>query len=488
MSNLNRTALFARNQPGGVFTVADVTQHPASIFFVDSTNAAAADSVSAGRNPDHPLATIDYAIGLCTANAGDVIYVMPNHAETVAAASGIDLDVAGISVVGAGNGDDRPTITLSATASTVEVAAAGVTLRNLVFQVSIDSVVTMIDVNADDFTLENCEFREVASKQWVSAIDLNGGGANGTDRAKVINCRIIQTAAGADQAIDLAQVQDGVEIVGNVIDGDFVNAGIYSASICTNLLIARNHVRNRQTGDHAIEISAAATGFLSDNRLAGDTLGTILDPGSLMCNGNLETDAVDQAGVATPRTSAGGLPDNSITAAAINADAITNAKIADGAISEEQIDADAAQRTRMGLKVTRAAADVLNGGTVPLFTVAGGMVAVHAIVGIVSAFAVDATASNTKFQADPTTGTANDLCATADVASKEIGTMISPTGLAAVAMQAGSGAVPTLANPLCVNIGTIDIVSSADAGTGGALVGFTLYYTPIDTGATVTAI
>src|SRR3990167_1275260 len=93
------TALFSRRQPGGVFVVEDKADHPGAIFFVDSTHAAKADAVGGGRSPDRPLATIDYAIGLCTASKGDVIYVMPGHAENLTAADGIDCDIAGITIV-----------------------------------------------------------------------------------------------------------------------------------------------------------------------------------------------------------------------------------------------------------------------------------------------------------------------------------------------------------------------------------------------------
>ena len=78
---MGRTALFSRHQPGGVFTVSDIVDHPGDIFFVDSGAATAADSAGAGRSPDAPFATIDYAIGQCAANNGDVIYVMPGHTD-----------------------------------------------------------------------------------------------------------------------------------------------------------------------------------------------------------------------------------------------------------------------------------------------------------------------------------------------------------------------------------------------------------------------
>ena len=71
-------------------------------YFVSSDTGA--DSTGNDGSIRRPFATIDYAVGRCSANVGDVIYVMPGHTETVSAAAGINLDVAGISVIGLGAG------------------------------------------------------------------------------------------------------------------------------------------------------------------------------------------------------------------------------------------------------------------------------------------------------------------------------------------------------------------------------------------------
>ena len=148
-----RTALFSRKQAGGVFIVDDLKQHPGAIWFVDSGHAYASDSAGFGRTPDAPFATIDYAVGMCTASQGDVIYVMPGHAEVVSAAGDLDLDVIGISVVGLGNGSLQPTVTLdTADTADVDVDAADITVENIHFRANFADIVAAIDVNADDFT------------------------------------------------------------------------------------------------------------------------------------------------------------------------------------------------------------------------------------------------------------------------------------------------------------------------------------------------
>ena len=78
--------------------------HPGKVFWVSST-------VGLNGNKgtyENPFQTIDFAVGRCRANKGDIIFVMPGHVETVTAAAGLDLDVAGITLVGLGNGNLRP--------------------------------------------------------------------------------------------------------------------------------------------------------------------------------------------------------------------------------------------------------------------------------------------------------------------------------------------------------------------------------------------
>ncbi|GAI62257.1 unnamed protein product, partial [marine sediment metagenome] len=47
---------------------------PGKVFYVDTTANGGSDSNS-GLSPDDPVLKINYAMGLCTANKGDVIQV-----------------------------------------------------------------------------------------------------------------------------------------------------------------------------------------------------------------------------------------------------------------------------------------------------------------------------------------------------------------------------------------------------------------------------
>lgn len=121
------------------------------VFYVDSNNG---DDDRSGKSPETCLATLDEAIGKCTANQGDLIYILPGHAETVATAAAIACDVAGISIVGLGEGADRPTFSFSAEDATMTVSAASIYIKNILIKPSIDSVVSPIVVSGPDCALD----------------------------------------------------------------------------------------------------------------------------------------------------------------------------------------------------------------------------------------------------------------------------------------------------------------------------------------------
>lgn len=122
--------------------------------------------------------------------------------------------------------------------------------------------------------------------------------------------------------------------------------------------------------------------------------------------------------------------------------------------------------------------------TKTLFTIAGGLVAVTNIVGrVTTAITV---ANTVKLQANPTTGVTGDLCAATDIGTTDTpaGDLLSFQGLAGDSMLRGIGVVPSIKQPIIVDIGTIEQVTAT--GADGGITWF-LTWVPIETGATVVA-
>jgi len=251
-----------------MFAVVNESITTGNIFFVDSGTGT--NGAGYGRNPDAPTATIDYAVGLCTANNGDIIYVMPGHAEVVSAAAGLDLDVAGISVIGIGSGTDQPTVTLdTATTADVDVDAANITVENIHFRANFADVAAAIDVNSTDFTLRNCRFSDVATnmnaKIWVQ-----DAAAAASSRITIQGCHAIAKDAANTHFVNFAGTGDGHVVRDNILIGDWGTMCIGGAGVVTNATILNNVISNAATdNDSCINFAATATGIVMGNLCAG---------------------------------------------------------------------------------------------------------------------------------------------------------------------------------------------------------------------------
>jgi hypothetical protein len=261
-----RTPLFARNQPGGLFTIEDVVDHPGAIFFVHSGTGTNGDGY--GRNPDAPLATLDYAIGLCTANKGDVIYVLPGHSETIAATDGFDADVAGIKIVGLGWGSMRPTFNFTQTASQVNIGANNVVIENLRFVAGVSAVVAAVQVEGKtDVVFRNCEWYwgDTTGFDLIISLELEAG----SHRAVIEDCRFLAepAVAGAAVAVKLTGASHNVVIENSEFMGDYSTACVNSiTTLSQGLMFLDNLVHNTDAGEPYLEVLTGTTGIISGTR------------------------------------------------------------------------------------------------------------------------------------------------------------------------------------------------------------------------------
>ena len=238
----------------------DLIEHTTgSTFYVDSVGGAAANT---GLSSDEALTTFDAAINKCTASKGDIIYLMPNHAETISAAAGAAMDVVGVTVIGLGRGTDRPTFTFSATASTITFSAANCSIENCHFINDVDALVVGLPVTAAHVRIAYCLFDDAtAAKQTVDWITLSAA----ADYAEIVyNEHHGSDTAGADSFVSGAAA-DHVKVVGNISHGDFAAANIEMTAAWTDCLIEGNRLENANAVDVCIEGFAAATGTVAHN-------------------------------------------------------------------------------------------------------------------------------------------------------------------------------------------------------------------------------
>jgi hypothetical protein len=181
------------NYPGGFQNGLTVRQLPifetfvGNVWWVSSTRGGNGNKGSLNR----PFATIAYAMTRASASNGDVIMVMPYHAETISAAAGIAHNIAGVSVIGLGTGPSRPTITLDTTANaTYAITAADAYLENLVFVGNISNVVACITTTKAGTWVNGCEFQNAGTNlDFLTPIKALGTTTGDNNDLKVTNCR-----------------------------------------------------------------------------------------------------------------------------------------------------------------------------------------------------------------------------------------------------------------------------------------------------------
>lgn len=227
-----------------------VQTHPGEVFWVSNVTSGLMSGHLAGSNSNKgtfnaPFATIDYAVGRCAANRGDIIFVKPGHAETISAATTLALDVAGIAVIGLGQGSNRPTLNFTATTSNIAVSAANITWHNILMTGGVDAIVAVMTVSAADCVIQ-LNYRDVTGQCTDCLLTTAGA-----DRLYVnVNDYDGATAAGTNAGIAIVG-GDHIEITGRYMDGNFAVGGIDIRTTATTDLLVHSFksFRTRNAAD-----------------------------------------------------------------------------------------------------------------------------------------------------------------------------------------------------------------------------------------------
>jgi hypothetical protein len=283
------------------------------IFYVDSNVVNEGD----GSSWDNALATIDEAIGKCVADRGDIIYVAQGHQETEAAAatSLFTLDVAGVSLIGVGNGANysvvasgvattlnRPTLIIDKADATITISAANCRMSGFNIISDIDNVAVGVTVaaTADGFIFDNNVFKDNANNlDFLVMISVAAAAQN----VQILNNYFYTTAAaGGNNAILLAGANTGLVVSGNVSFGKFATGCLLgSAAAQVSALITDNIFVNAEAAV-AIQLHTSSTGILARNCLGGTTsiAAALVGDNAMWCFENYVTGAVAASGLLDP--------------------------------------------------------------------------------------------------------------------------------------------------------------------------------------------
>ncbi len=237
-------------------------------FYVSSVTG---QSTGTGGSPQSPVTTITLALALCTANQGDTIVLLPKHAETITAAAGIAIAKAGVSIIGVGVRNQRPTITYTtANTATMTVTAADVYLENILFVGNFLSIATAIDVTGTGFQVKSLEFRDTSSVLGFLRAIKASGAANTADGLRVEDCFRFGLSTSGAEFVSLVDNVDRLYLMNNIsLSVGTTGAFLLSAGskIVTNAIIARNKAQTAATSGNLFISNGGATntGLVYDN-------------------------------------------------------------------------------------------------------------------------------------------------------------------------------------------------------------------------------
>ena len=264
----------ASNFPAGFNNVTirgvPITQsHPGQVYWVSNATTVLPGQIGGSDgNPgtfNAPFNTLDYAIGRCTASRGDIIFVKPGHAETYSDATSLNLDVAGIAIVGLGSGSLRPTFTLdTANTATIPVSAANISIQNCLFVANFLTIAGCFTLTtAKGFDLEKCEFQDTSAALNFANIVKSTGAANTVDGLYAADNFYGSIGTTYNTFVLTANDINGLQVHRNTILSistvDVASIVVVTAGVLTNGMMTDNQCKRKNTTSTVALVSVGGT-------------------------------------------------------------------------------------------------------------------------------------------------------------------------------------------------------------------------------------
>jgi hypothetical protein len=300
-----------------------IQTHPGKVFWVGNSGGTlqrdekTASNGNRGRFLD-PYATIAYALSQCTAGMGDIIFVKPGHTLTIADATTLSMNVAGVAIIGLGVGSSRPTLTFTAATANIPITAANMVLQNFLFVANFADVASVFTATGTatpkDLTIDKCEFRDTSSILNFISVVTGNATANSLDGLNFTRNRISSLGTtAATTALKPLSATDRMTVTDNYGNWAVLNdtaamvAG--GANNLTNFDFGRNVLQRPNTsstgGSFISSSSTACTGHCYDNYMyqLDNTAGIWIATGTkLGFSNNFSpiTGAADKSGLINP--------------------------------------------------------------------------------------------------------------------------------------------------------------------------------------------
>lgn len=257
------------NLPGGVINNGANVLGAGNLFTTGKVlyvSSAAGSNDNVGTDPNFPKATIAGAQTAATASKGDVVIILPGHAETLTAA--LTLSKAGVAYIGLGQGLLRPTITVNGTVDGINVTGANITIENIVFPApDTDNQTADINVAASGCTIRNTyHIGSTTSKNKTDIITVAAGGDDLLVEGVVAYNTVVDCVSwlSLEAAVARAVIRDCV------VQGTFSTGVLMDEATATLATVRNNIFKNTKAATAVVTFTTGnTTGVMSHNFCSG---------------------------------------------------------------------------------------------------------------------------------------------------------------------------------------------------------------------------
>lgn len=258
-----------------------------NVFWVSSLTGT--DAAGRGLDPSRPFKTINFALSKCffpgqasTGSGalrigGDYIFALPGHVESISAAGStaspgpvgsLSVNVAGVSIIGLGNGAQRPTIQWTNAAGQLLLNAANTRIENFVFDLAtqVNAVTAAITCNAANCQINSSTFIQStnAANAALIGISLTAGWSHFSMANTVVRPDTALPHSGATSFLAVA-AGDDLSLTDNFWNLDASNSVIDGGTaIITNVNMVRGTYQNVNAARLIIKGNNSSTGVIRD--------------------------------------------------------------------------------------------------------------------------------------------------------------------------------------------------------------------------------
>jgi hypothetical protein len=259
-----RSSLFYRSGVGGKVAIEDMGLSTGQRLFVHAGTGT--NDASHGFTPDKPLASLAYAFSSdrLNANKGDIVYIMPGHTEAIIAATTLVMDIAGVRVIGLGQGRLKPQFSITtANTATWSITAANCSIENVdIISNFLNIAAAMtIDALATGTTLKDVRMFDT-SVVLGALIGISVGAAASDLTIENFKYHGLALTAPATNAILCAGAADRLTIKNAFIFGDFSDGCVVATAAASAQVNFKNVILcNLSETGKGINLHASTTGF-----------------------------------------------------------------------------------------------------------------------------------------------------------------------------------------------------------------------------------